>query len=302
MKQLNTFIYSFKRSISDPKYYKDILTVPFSFSLKYLFFLSICVVIIQTLLFVGSVIHFYPQVPTFIKQTKEVLTTAYPQALVVTIKNGEVSTNTKEPYYIDISQLNKFDKGSLKHFITIDTTANPSDYPEYETAVLVTRRAIVYPGKNSNKTDSYSITPIDPEIDVIFSKINYDNIVNQIIPYIDALPTIFIVIICVALFLWPFLGSLFLLLWHMLYLIVGAFFAFIIASIMKVTIPFGKLYQLSMHGITLTVLVNLFLQQFGIAIPFLYTLILCIWMGIVLKEIGNDTQNQQLPQPPIVIS
>lgn len=56
---------------------------------------------------------------------------------------------------------------------------------------------------------------------------------------------------------------------------------------LKKEIGYGKVYQLSMHAITLPTLWAVVTGLMNIQIPFVYTLILIVFMTYVLKKLGD---------------
>ena len=109
MQKLKIWWYSFIHSLIDPKYYRDILRSKLSFSIQYLgFFLTLSILI----LILGSLIPNSLNVKSIFNlpdRIQTIATNAYPSELVVTIKNGELSTNVKEPYAIHIQEFENKD-------------------------------------------------------------------------------------------------------------------------------------------------------------------------------------------------
>ena len=104
MNKLKTFYRTFAKSISSPKYYKDILKAKFSFSLKYLILLLFIVNLITTIKIGTFLYKYYPQIGPFIGEVKQTVVDFYPQELVLTVKKQKISTNVKEPYNIDFPE------------------------------------------------------------------------------------------------------------------------------------------------------------------------------------------------------
>src|SRR3989344_4178481 len=142
MKKIKRFFTIFKRSLLDPKYYHDILKAKFSFSLKYLYTLLFFLALIHALIFSAQIAVFIPLIPRFIETAKTVVQNTYPDELVITIKDGQLSTNVKEPYSIPLPK--EFPDIFDQNLITIDTKAQVSDYPKYQSLALVTKDSIAF--------------------------------------------------------------------------------------------------------------------------------------------------------------
>ena len=77
-------------SVYDPEYYKGLLKKPFSYSLKYFFFLALSLAFIGALLSLFTVL---PNLNSFLQELGPKILSHYPQDLVITIKDGVVSTS-----------------------------------------------------------------------------------------------------------------------------------------------------------------------------------------------------------------
>lgn len=101
MRKLKLFGRVLWRSCTDPAYYKDLVRARASFSLKYLFVFAFLFSLVATVRYALVFASFVPNVPNYVALVKEKGAGWYPKDLVVTVKDGEVSTNAKEPYVFD---------------------------------------------------------------------------------------------------------------------------------------------------------------------------------------------------------
>lgn len=284
VKKLKAFFYIAWHSIVDPPYYKKLLTVKASFSVKYLFALFFLLSFLGGVWFAIRLLMVVPFVPKVIQQAKASLTTLYPANLVVTYTNGTISTNQKEPYAINfpkevtslIASQNQY-----KYLVTIDTKARLEDFAKYQSVILITKNAAIYPDDNHG----YKVQPFETPGNFIVNKTLYDSVVSKILPYLDYLPGFMTGLAVASVLLFPFFVALGLLFWHLAYLVFGAFAVWILAKVLKRNIPYGKLYQLSMHGITAALLLTLVLGLAGIHIPLLFTGIFLFWMAVILSQL-----------------
>ena len=86
---------------------------------------------------------------------KQALREDYPHGLELRIDKKGLTTNVKQPFYINFPKTRNFlgikDK---TNFITINTEATAEDYPTSKTLILLTKNSAVYPTKTvTPKTD-----------------------------------------------------------------------------------------------------------------------------------------------------
>lgn len=244
-----------RRSALDLEFYKELLKKPFSFSLKYFFLLSLTVSAVSVLVFAIQAFPTIANGPRYIEQIKTAAQTAFPEELVLTIKNGELSTNVAEPYYIDIPELATKDEG-FEHFITIDTSARAEDYPSLKSGVLVTRTAVVYPDRDNGK-GGLSVRSLSEFDDMVIDKTWYDGMFGKIEPYVRYLPAIFIGGFILLLILAPFFLASFAFIGRLIFLAIIALFLFLFAKVAKARLGYKNIYQLTLHGATLLILAEL---------------------------------------------
>ncbi|MDO8497374.1 MAG: DUF1189 family protein [bacterium] len=294
MNKLKTWWFVFCNSLLSPSYYKSILSSKFSFSLKYLVVLMFFVYL-TTAAKVGLVgYRLLPQVPLFANKLTSTLQTAYPQELVVTIKNGQLSTNVKEPYVWDWPyQFDEKEKKPDMHFLTIDTHASLDDYPTYTTYILVTKNNIIYPSSsNEGRSGEYRVYSLSQIKDsVTFDRTTYDAVLQKLSPFIQKLPTIVAIFIVAGIFFVMIFGTLFGLIWNMIYLLFMTVVILIIAKIMNKNLSYSQLYQFGMYGLTLPILVSVLVSLSGLHIPFIFTLVFIIWMSVVVNKLQVVTKN-----------
>lgn len=276
MGKIKVFFKTFWKSISSPSYYKELISTDFSFTLKYLFSLLFLISLVGGIIFSARVIYYLPEIPDFIAQVKSTIKIFYPPELVVIITDGKVETNVNEPYFIDFPV--GFG-GAEEHFMAIDTKSDFESFEKYNTAVLITRDTIYYlddPG--------YKVVPINQQTNYTFNKDVYDQFINRILPYLDHLSTAAYVLIISSLLIWPFLGAGFALAGRMIYLLFASVILWIIAKVARKDLTYGKVFQLSMHALSLPIILFTILGFFEVYISFIYTGILTVFMLIVISK------------------
>lgn len=282
----------FWRSLTDPEYYKDILVAPFSFSLKYLFFLLLIISFISSVATAVGIGAITPFIPTFIEKAKDAVVNLYPQELVVTLDQGKIKTNVDEPYYIEFPASIGKNIGAYQHLITIDTKAQVSDYPTYKSIALVTYDSVVIPDdkSGSGQTGAYRVFPLGdiPESSgkLLIDKQVYSSLVGKVTPYLDYLPGLAIGGIVFSLIVLPFILTAFDLGSKLFYLLFIGLILWLVAKIMKKTLRYSQIYRMSMHALTWPIMISIVLGFVHVAVPLLATLVLVIFMIVVFSKLN----------------
>lgn len=281
MNPLKTFFYSFTKSLFSPKYYKDVAKVRFWFSFKYLWFLLFILVIIKGFILGGQYINNRPRIQPGINKAITYAENFYPKSLELKIRKGQLSTNVKEPYIFD------FEKGkqqSSRHFLIIDTEGSIEDYPNYNTYVLATKNAVVYPSKSETSQVRETSVFYFQELKRDFTLNNaiYNNFLNMVRPY--TFKAVFFVDYLVLMFLPLFMifGSLFWAGGVMLGLVFLTFFIWIVNLIFKRGYNYGSLFKMGMHAVTWSILVSEVLGYVRSPYPNCYSIIYLLWMLIII--------------------
>jgi len=270
------------KSLTKLSYYKEIKKANFKFSLKYLFFLFYILSLITSIVLGVSVaVLVIPNVPKFVSLVESKAGSVYPDNLVVDIKNGQVTTNQVEPYFIDTpGQI--LGNVSGNHFITIDTKANVADITSQKTAILVTKDSVAVAG---NSTSSYKVYPIDGSTNFEINKTSYNKLISQILPFLKYIQPGLIILVILLFLVWPVIAAGFSLLAELIYLLVFSLVFFLITKLMKKDIEYKKLYQMAMHAATLPILLSFIVSSVGIHMPFLLgSAILAVFMILVVNE------------------
>ncbi len=284
MNQLKTFFYSFSRSLFEPKYYKDVAKVKFWFSFKYLWFLIFILTFIKTLTFVGFYLKNRPGIQPEINKIMVYAENFYPKELKLQIKNGQLSTNVKEPYVFDLEK-DKLQVGQ-KHFLIINTKGSIENYPDYNSYILATRNAVVYPSKSENNRVGETSVFYFRELKKDFSidKKTYDNLLNVVKPYTSKIKFFvdWIMLSLSPLFL--IFGSFFWTVGTLFGLLFLTCLVWLVNLLFKKGLSYGSLYKMGMHAVTWPILVNEVLGY--VKSPYLnfYSLIFLIWMLIILFQ------------------
>lgn len=283
MNLLKTFFYSLKKSVSEPKYYKDVAKASFGFSFKYLLFLLFIFTIIRGVTLGGKYLISRPQIQPGIDKVLLYAENLYPRDLELRVINGQLSTNVKEPYIFDIDKNNS--KIKQPHLLVIDTEGSIENYPYYNTHALATKNALVYPSKSQNGKITQTSVFYFREIkqNLTLNKYVYDQFVAKIKPYA---PRILFFIDCFVfafIFLFLFFGSLFWTLWVMLGLLILNFFVWLFGKVVKANYSYSDFYKMSLHAISLELIIFEINSYLKLPIP--HNIIYLVWMAVILFNI-----------------
>lgn len=266
-----------KSSVYDPAYYSEVINSSFGSSLKYFFKLIILIA------FIGSIYASFIVIPNFnslVKNFGNELIDTYPSELEIKFKNGVVSTNVTEPYIIPVpkDEINK-DYGKLKYdnLLVIDTKSDftMEKFSSYNTVILLTKNAVV--SRDNNK-----ITITDLK-DVTNFTINHENLVywvNKFTPIVKVIP--FAIPFAI------FIGLLIFYSFNLFYLLFASLLVFILGKIRKQGLSYKKSYQVSLHALTLPLILTVLFSELKIHIfLFLPTVILLIVVWFNVKKVES---------------
>ena len=282
MDSLKTFFYSLTRSLFEPKYYNDIAKAKFGFSFRYLWFFLFLIIFIKSIFIGGEYLKNRPSIQPTINTIVKYAENFYPKGLELKIRDGQLSTNVEEPYVFDLKE-----RGWTgdKHLLIIDTKGSIDNYPDYNTFVLATKQAVVYPSKsNSSGIDQTSVFYFrDLKKDFTFNKNIYDGFLNMVRPYtfralyfIDSLVLIF-------LFLFIVFGSLIATGSYMFFLLFLNFFVWLINLLFRRQYDYWALYRMGMHAVTWPILIVEVLKLTKVHFPNIFITTYFIFMIVVLS-------------------
>lgn len=175
------------------RYYADILTGSSRFQPVFAALILALVLTIKPSIFIFK--DAYPLAQNLESKVLTLVEEIYPQELEIKIKNGQVSTNVTEPYYITVHQetleslfaLKKSDQNirSKVRLLAIDTRGRADEFERYQSLALLTETSIVY-----YRDNNVNIYPLREVKDLAISKdaikskvkeINKDNEIGKMI-------------------------------------------------------------------------------------------------------------------------
>ena len=283
IKKLKAFIYIFKQSAFDVNYYKELLTTKFSFTLKYLVTLFFVGILLGLIIPTITIYHNLPKINQFGTEINNTFKQLYPKELVFQIKNGQVMTNVRNPYYIYAKY-----EGKRIPLMVINTEAEVEDYPNYRTLILVTKDSIVYPDSSrSNQPilNNYRVNKFDSKTNLpVFTYNDYNKIIKQVDPLFSNLGNIVKFVLLISLIFIPILATLFKVLWILFVTLIDSLIFWVINKLMKKNLTYSQIYRLSLHGLTLPSLVVFTLGLFNYHLSWIYSLVYLVFMILVLRS------------------
>jgi len=221
---------------------------------------------------------------------KQELVTLYPKELELRVSNGKLYTNVAEPYFIEFPGI--FGNMDGKHLVVIDTKGIADNYPKYNTLILATRQALVYPDKQQGgviSTKMYYFS--DFKRSLYIDHALYRRMVQSADPFIKKLPKIIDTFVIVGLIVLPPFGGLFWLSSTLFGLIFLTILVWIMEKITKTSFGYKTLFRLGMHGITWSILFSFIMDITNQQVPYVYNLIFIAWMGFILYKLKLSQSN-----------
>ena len=269
-KKVKTFLHVFVRSlIPEVDYYRKLIKTHFCFSIKY----YISLILVLNLLFILFVfIRLNPfKMKTLLSNLVKSVQ-KYPKELRIEIRNGSLKTNYGRPYLL---WLDYDDKKYL--LLVVDEFATPEQIAQYRSYMLLTsNRAIarrVFLGGNLSQ---YSLKKFE---DQTITYTTAQEVVSSFQRVIQFLPILYIGILLIFLILIPLFSFGITSLYVFLSSVVVYYFLKYGA---KKSIRFRKTLQVSLHAITLPLLLDYGLIMFNLSsksLPFLFFFLSLIFVG-----------------------
>lgn len=278
-----TFFRTVVDSINSQEFYKTVPKQSFWKALRYFLTLSFFLVLIQSLYLIKPfLIDFNKQVKSYIGQAVNY----FPLTLSVSIKNGHVTTNMPEPYFIKFP-LNTVSENSdnYQNLIVIDTKTSYSadQFASYDSAIWLTSDSIFIKSEEGVKTVDLS------KVDSFTLDRNFvDMLVGKITPFLGFFgPTIF---------LFMFLGIYLSFTSRIIYLLVLTLVLLLIAKSRKWPYSYGAFYKIGMYGMTLGLIIDTVIaktqKMTGFSgFPFLFSL---ITLGVIYFNLSEAFKKSKI--------
>lgn len=274
---MNIFL-KIKNSVYGPKYYDEVVTKPFSYSLKY----YVCFGLLFALAFAIVVTVKFIPTESFIFTQSSKISDYFPQNLSINIKNGEASTNVAQPYFLKLPSGLKIDKSThpemanLENLLVIDTKDkfDVDTFNSYKTFLLLTSDSIVYLNNNGQIT----INSLKSAKDVTLNRDSAVNLVDKFKPLLYFIyPLVF-----VGSYIVGFVAVLA----TLICLLIEALLIWLVAKIKGLKLGYIKSFQLGMHLMTSAIIITSLIDIIPVkfTIPFLFTILIIIFALLNLRR------------------
>ncbi len=274
MKELLT---TARGSIYNPQFYRELLTKPFSYSLKYYSAFTLLLIVVLT---IATSIPLIARANKVAREFPKKFFEYIPDQLEVTVTKGIVSTNVEEPFSFPVPTVfrESLDKEGITNLLVIDTLTpfSIAQFDDFKTLAWLGSSQWVYRDTNEG---GLKIQPLDPKVSLVVNETKlrgYESTLSKYYRYIG--PIIALIIFITLCFI--YVG-------YLVYLLFGALLVFFMLKVMKSEVAYSKAYQIGLHAVTLPILLQVLFTLSGIPlfnIPFIPTLILLTIVYINFKD------------------
>lgn len=296
MRAIKNFFVLIWRCLTSVGVYRELLSKSVGQGAFYLLLLLSLITLRLGVSLLGIIPKLNKDLVSFAQELATEVPKFYPPELEIVVENGEVRTNVPQPYYIPVPavlrRLLDHEAGNgdtrmstFKHFIEIDTNAGNEDYLNREALILVTKRSVVGPDKKKG----FEVKAIPSDESFVLNRAVYDSYVPQALFYIEKAPWFAslglpVVLLC----LWLIVPALWVG-WMLLYLLFTSLLALVISIVLGGKLSYGRIYVLSLYGLTFPVVIEE-IMKLVIPIPmFLFTALFLGWMSVVLAALARDS-------------
>ncbi len=261
-------------SIYNPSYYRQIAQKPLTSSISYFLLLALLLTVIQTITFINPV---SAGVTDLVSKAIPNLVNSYPKELSVTIKNGSVSTNVKEPYVIPLQSHNSSEPKNLI-VITTKKTVPLEQFYTYNSLFVLTKYSLITVNSSTKAVQEFPLRDVK---DMTINRTTINQQITHIRPYFKTIVPVLLVCIGLGIYIGYLL--------RFVYLLALALLIFALMKFLKRDMKYEDAYKIGIHAITVGLIVEafLFLFQFQIhtdGFPLMTTLLSLIVVYLNLKD------------------
>jgi len=276
-----TFFSTIKQSIYDPAFYRDLPSKPFSFSIKYLLKLALLGAVFLCIF--GS-IKYIPIIRNVANTIGEQARETYPADLVIKVKDGQLTSNQQEPYFIKTPASMRSgwkDEKQYANLAVIDTQTpfSTDQFEKYDTLSWILKSDIVV----SDGDLQTRIVSIKDMPDAIVDKEFIIEITGKIKRFVDkfvlfATPaTMFII------------GFLFVAV-KLIYLVFAALLVWGLLAFMRHKMTYGTSFRIALHAMTLPLLGFGIIKLYsGWTQPFFVFSLILLVIVVLNQKTGDST-------------
>ena len=277
MRKIKAFVHVFINSLVSTKYYNEIVQTSLSFSLKYLFAITVFAATLTTLL---TSIPAMPQVKNDMEEFLGAGKDIFPKDLEIQIKSGKMKINQPEPLFIKMPQVWAAEANMPLNLVVFDSNGTLDDVAKHKTMALVNTNNILFGTTESSGRVSTEVYPLKEVPDQTITRADFDALMQDLRSFTKYIP-VFLVGLIFALSLAYFFA------FRAIYLIFVGVALMLVGTIKKSTLTFKQYYKIGLHAMTFPLLVELIVKVANIPLEismWFFTLNLIIGI-IVLFEV-----------------
>lgn len=285
MKKVKAAFYVFIKSLTEETYYKDIIKMNLGFSIKYIFVIALFATAITIPRIAKPLLTNFKDL---LNNVSSELLNYYPDDLVITIKDGEMSINQPEPYYFEIpSELEDYSMENdeyPEYLAVFDSEGTLDDLENYKTVMLMNKKNILI--KENNSIEVYPIKDA-PDTEVTEEKVA--EAVRALEKVIRTLPYIVLSLVIIIALVYYF-G------FRLLYLFPVAFVLMMIGKTKNQTYEFKQYYMIAIHAMTMPLIFEVLASIVGLNInlPFWFMLLNLLVGFFAVSKLDEDTVDSQI--------
>lgn len=241
MKVVKSFFLTVKNSIYGPEFYRSVTTRPLKHGVWYMAGLMFLVTLPLGVQMTTGLLEFLS-----VKTVNETVA-AYPDDLIFTLKDGEVSVNQEEPIFIGKGEDGK------DHLIVIDTKSalTGDQLKQYSTFALVKKDLVIAESGNGSR-----IIPLNDVDDFTLTKERLTGWGEKAKPYLTPAAIGLSIFIFVMMFVFSWGGQL-------MYTLFPAAVVFLAAKVFKKKFTFKHSYKVALYATTLPILGETLIRLIG---------------------------------------
>lgn len=200
-------------AVSSPDLYLERIRQPLGKSVRFFFKLVLLLTLISCIPAAISFFSSSANIGYKLNQTVHSVADQYPDELEVTIKDGKVTTNTEEPYFIKLPKNNQ-DGQQPQNLIVIDTKTpfSAEKLAEYDSVAWLAKDTLVVSGgRSSGRTSEIRALPLTNIKDLKINQKVVTEFIDKYSPWLKLVIPVFIIFGLLAIFLFHLAKLLYLL-------------------------------------------------------------------------------------------
>lgn len=261
------FVKKIISSVYSPSFYQEVIHQSFWKALRYYLLLSL----LLTLIGVVSLFQTIGQkIPATVENVVKQAIDFYPPELVVTINQGQVSTNVEEPYFINLPATeDKIDQPNNLLVIDTKTPFSSTQFNQYKTIAWLTKDSLFYLNSDSNRGEIRGMD-LSKVNDFSVNKNLVSDLSNKSAPWLKVLGPILLMLTGLGIYL--SFG------FRLIYLLIFTLIVWIVLIVTKRRLSYRQLYKMGIYAMTPALILSQLVsasQNFSNfqGFPFMFTII-----------------------------